>query len=488
MDYCLFKTDRKISLAVALSGSFIIFLIAAMVTMGSAAYYNIREIVKQEVQSRIHMAAALAGLQIDSGVHAKILETEDGTGAEYRSLRSKLLQFKKADPNIRYIYTFRMKQDGKLVFILDAERNSKLVSRPGQEYLQVSKALRDSFLPPYKIHIENDLQKDDWGTWLSGYAPMLDSSGRLEGVIGIDVAASTLSILQKKYFRDLLLWILPLCIAAILCGFQLARFISRPIEQIAQQIMTISELNFTGDRKTESPVLELNQIGLAVLAMRRVLRSFARFVPRDLVYKVISSRTESSLEAERRVLTIFFSDVSSFTSISENLKPEELSRYLESYFAVMASVIQRNNGTIDKFIGDAVMAFWGAPAKLEDHAYFACKAALECQSALQSLFSDWQKLGIPKFSTRIGLNTGEALVGNFGYADRLSYTVIGDQVNLTNRVESLNKHYGTSILVSESTWSLVKERFEFRYLDQVTVKGRTGSTKVYELIGSRETT
>ena len=134
------------------------------------------------------------------------------------------------------------------------------------------------------------------------------------------------------------------------------------------------------------------------------------------------------------------------------------------------------------------MAFWGAPAKLEDHAYFACKAALECQSALQSLFSDWQKLGIPKFSTRIGLNTGEALVGNFGYADRLSYTVIGDQVNLTNRIESLNKHYGTSILVSESTWSLVKERFEFRYLDQVTVKGRTGSTKVYELIGSRETT
>ena len=482
----MFKIDRKFSLAATLSGSFVGFLVLAVVILGSAAYITIRGIVKREVQQRIRMAAALSALHMDADVHAKILDSEDGTGTEYQSLRAGLLQIKRADPNIRYIYTFRKKPDGKLIFVLDAERSSRLVSHPGQEYEQVTETLRKSFLPPYRIHIENDLQADAWGTWLSGYAPMLDHSGRLEGVIGIDVAASTLVSLQKQYFRVLLFWMFPLVLVAILSGFLISRLISHPIESIASEVKTISELNFSGDRRVESQIREIHQMGLALLAMRRVLRSFVRYVPRDLVFKVISSRTESSLEAERRVMTIFFSDVANFTSISESLKPEDLSRYLEAYFSIVASVILKNNGTIDKFIGDAVMAFWGAPAKLEDHAYFACKAALECQSALQSLFLEWKKQGMPEFATRIGLNTGDALVGNFGYAERLSYTVIGDQVNLASRIESLNKDYGTPILVSESTWSLVKDRFEFKYIDEVTVKGRTGSTKVYELISLRE--
>ena len=456
-----------------------------MLVVGSAAYFTIRGIVKREVQQRIRMAASLSTLHIDADLHAKILESEIGTGAEYKFLRSKLLELKKADSNIRYIYTFRKRPDGKIVFVLEAEKNSKLVSHPGQEYEQATKTLMESFLPPYRIHIESDLQADAWGTWLSGYAPMLDRSGRLEGVIGIDVAASTLANLQKQYFRFLLFWMFPLALVAVLSGYLISRLISHPIESIASEVKTISELNFSGDRKVESHIQEIHQMGLALLAMRRVLRSFVRYVPKDLVYKVISSRTELSLDAERRVMTIFFSDVANFTSISESIKPEELSRYLEAYFSVVASVILKNKGTIDKFIGDAVMAFWGAPAKLEDHAYLACKAALECQSALQPLFSEWKKQGMSEFTTRIGLNTGDALVGNFGYAERLSYTVIGDQVNLASRIESLNKDYGTPILVSESTWILVKDRFEFRYIDEVTVKGRTGLTKVYELMSAR---
>jgi adenylate cyclase len=183
-----------------------------------------------------------------------------------------------------------------------------------------------------------------------------------------------------------------------------------------------------------------------------------------------------------RQLTILFSDIANFTSISEHLAPEVLVQDLCEYFNVISSAILAEKGTLDKYIGDSVMAFWGAPVALDEHAYRACMAAVTAQDRLASLFRQWESKGKTRFATRIGIHTAEVIVGNMGYEERLNYTVIGDGVNLASRLEGLNKFYGTSTLVSHTTEALVRDHFEFRRVDRVAVKGKTEGVDVFELL------
>jgi class 3 adenylate cyclase len=165
--------------------------------------------------------------------------------------------------------------------------------------------------------------------------------------------------------------------------------------------------------------------------------------------------------------------------------PEELAEHLRPYFKGMTTTVLRNHGTIDKYIGDAIMAFWGAPHPLEGHAVLACRAALQCQQYLLTLNKEWSEKGIPVLKTRIGLNTGEVIVGNFGYEDRLNYTVMGDNVNLASRMEAINKYYGTGILISENTYARVADSFETRRIDVVVMKGKTQGVAVHELVAEK---
>jgi adenylate cyclase len=219
--------------------------------------------------------------------------------------------------------------------------------------------------------------------------------------------------------------------------------------------------------------------------MKSGLRSFKKFVPADLVAELIKLNKEAVLSAEKRVLTVSFSDIADFTSISEMLKPEQLVGNLGTYFEGMTKTILKNRGTIDKYIGDAIMSFWGAPNYQEDHAYLACQSALESQRFLSSIAGDWKTKGVPIFNTRIGINTGELIVGNMGYEERLNYTVMGDTVNLASRLEGLNKFYGTRIMISEFTLDTVRDRMETRLLDTVAVKGKKTGVKIYELISEK---
>jgi len=201
------------------------------------------------------------------------------------------------------------------------------------------------------------------------------------------------------------------------------------------------------------------------------------------VADLITLNKEAVLEAERRDITVFFSDIADFTTISEQLQPDILSRSLGQYLARLTGIILDSRGIVDKYIGDAIMALWGAPHALENHAVAACRAALLCQQAVAELNVQYKQAGVPPFITRIGLNSGEAIVGNMGYEERLSYTAIGDNVNLASRLEGLNKLYGTNILVSEHTADAVGTQFALRLVDVVAVKGKSKGVRVYELVG-----
>lgn len=213
---------------------------------------------------------------------------------------------------------------------------------------------------------------------------------------------------------------------------------------------------------------------------------FSRYISEDVANELIEQGIESMhLGGHEREVTVFFSDLAGFTDLSENLKPEELGRILNIYFEEMSSIILAEKGTIDKFIGDAIMAFWNAPLDLPRHANNACTAALLQRQALEKVRAEIKALGCDTFiDMRIGIHTGKAIIGNFGCSKRYDYTALGDTVNLASRLESINKQYGTNIIISESTYEQIgKDRFIVRELDLITVKGKTKPIKIYELIG-----
>ncbi len=185
---------------------------------------------------------------------------------------------------------------------------------------------------------------------------------------------------------------------------------------------------------------------------------------------------------ETRTLSILFSDIRDFTTMSEGMSPDELVRLLNEYFNAMTEVLYKHSGTLDKFIGDAIMAFWGSPYPQEDHAYRACCCALEMRSRLTELNRAWAARGMREIAVGVGVNSGEVNVGSIGSEKRLSWTVMGDNVNLASRLEGMNKQYRTTILIAEGTYGEVKGQFVAREVDKIRVKGKTKPVTIYELL------
>jgi len=209
---------------------------------------------------------------------------------------------------------------------------------------------------------------------------------------------------------------------------------------------------------------------------------FGKYVSPVVIDNLIKNPKMINLGGEKRNITIFFSDIRGFTSISEKLKPEALVHLLNEYLTDMTSIIIRDDGLVDKYMGDAIMAFWGAPLQQPDHAEKACSSSLEMIEKLNELQKKWKNEGIPSFNIGIGINSGDAIVGNMGSSSRFDYTAMGDNVNLASRAEGLNKIYGTSIIITENTQKVVKDKFETRKLDAVRVKGKKKPILIYELV------
>jgi adenylate cyclase len=269
---------------------------------------------------------------------------------------------------------------------------------------------------------------------------------------------------------------------AILLSLVLSRLIARPMHQLSAEMKRIEQLDLGVSETIPTIITEIDDMQGSFDGMKTGLQNFRRYVPADLVSQLVGQKQNASLGGECRQLTILFSDIANFTSISEHLAPEVLVQDLCEYFNVISRTILAERGTLDKYIGDSVMAFWGAPVEVDEHVYHACMAAVTAQDRLGSLFRQWESKGKTRFATRIGIHTAEVVAGNMGYEERLNYTVIGDGVNLASRLEGLNKFYGTSTLVSHTTQELVRDRFEFRRVDRVAVKGKTEGVDVFELL------
>ena len=219
--------------------------------------------------------------------------------------------------------------------------------------------------------------------------------------------------------------------------------------------------------------------GRKKLAIRRM---FAQYMSEKVISHLMQHPEKLKLGGERRRVTLFFSDLAGFTTLSERLDPETVVSLLNDYLSRMTEIILEEEGTVDKYEGDAIMAFWGAPLDQGDQACRACRAALSQQTALKELNQQFAASGLPVLTNRIGLHTGDAIVGNLGSEKRFDYTVIGDTVNLASRLEGLNKFYGSTILASETTVQECAGAIEFRELDRVAVKGRETPIAVFQVL------
>lgn len=220
-------------------------------------------------------------------------------------------------------------------------------------------------------------------------------------------------------------------------------------------------------------------------ARSRQLRAiFGRLVSESVIEEVLRAPDAVRLGGEKREMTVLFSDIRGFTALAERLPPERVVEILNDFLGPMSRIVIERGGTLDKYMGDALMAFFGAPTLQPDHAARACETALAMRAALAELNAGWQARGLPSLTAGIGLNSGPMAVGYMGSEGRLDYTVIGDQVNLGSRLEGLTATYGVDVIVGESTRLAAGDRFEFRELDLVRVKGRSEPVRIYQLVGT----
>ena len=273
-------------------------------------------------------------------------------------------------------------------------------------------------------------------------------------------------------------------IAQLLVIYAMSVRIARPLEQLAREVDDIEQLKVHDSVPlSRSFFFEIDQLTTSIDRMRKAIGAFAAFVPVDLVRGLLKSGQKLELGGRSRFLTIMFCDLESFSTLSENSPSQQLLLRVSKYLQIATHNINQEMGTVDKFIGDGVMAFWGAPNTLEDHAYRACAAALKIQEQMDVINKEWENEGLPPLKVRIGIHSDVVLVGNIGSIERMSYTVMGDGVNVAARLEGINKELGTRICISKTVVREAGERLKLRALDEVTVKGRKSTVEVYELLG-----
>ncbi|MGI9393386.1 MAG: adenylate/guanylate cyclase domain-containing protein [Boseongicola sp.] len=296
---------------------------------------------------------------------------------------------------------------------------------------------------------------------------------------GSGVAALMVSILRAALVGAV---VLLLGIGVVLW---LSRVITRPIRQTAEVASTIASLDFDGiDPLPQNRIREIDDLATAFNGMLVGLKSFGRYVPRNLVRQLIREHREGA-GIEERELTVMFTDIAGFTSACEGMSPPDVASFINHHLTLVSNCIEQEGGTIDKFIGDAVMAFWGAPDSIDHPTLRAVRAAAALQIALAA---DNQKLAredLPIVRIRIGIHNGPLIVGDIGSPDRINYTVIGDVVNTTQRLEALGKEVDPDaesiVLVSRSVRDSVGDEMKFDEIGQMKVKGRQGEIDVYRL-------
>ena len=288
--------------------------------------------------------------------------------------------------------------------------------------------------------------------------------------------------LQRAVAWALLLTFAFLCLA-LLISLRLSRLVTQPIENLSRVARRIGRLELDNLPLASSRVLEIQHLNQALDESARSLKAFSKFVPVDVIKQLVAEGHALGPSGSPRRITAMFTDVEGFTSISESLPADVLVTQLTEYFNLAARIFARHGGVVDKFMGDGIMVLWGAPSNLDDAEYRACIAALELHAEMNELNARWRAEGMREFRTRIGIHTGLAIAGVLGSSDRLSYTAVGDVINVASRIEGANKDLGTRTLISQATFEGLGGRLSTRRIEELAeLRGRQTRMALHELL------
>ncbi|MCO4762836.1 MAG: hypothetical protein KC502_15080 [Myxococcales bacterium] len=405
-----------------------------------------------------------------------------------------------ASPLSDYVRGLPLGKRGRAVLVAQsgevvAHPKAALVEKKGDKYRLFSANQHpDLMLRTAWAALEQRAGDEKWQAFETG--PLLVMARPLDGVpwIAISVVPKDdfYGQLRNQTKRSLLIALLIALVAATV-ALRVSRGLTGAVARVSEQMrkMALFELGEAPDAEgntttsQRSAVRELAEMDAAAGSLRHGLRSFSRYVPHQLVRHLLRSGQEARIGGEKKELTVLFSDIAGFTPIVERTAPEVVLDALGDYLHRMNQAIATTDGTVCQYLGDAVMAFWGAPMPQADHAVRACHGALAMAAQCDALLAEAEGSDTPKLPTRFGLNTGEVMVGNIGAPERFNYAILGDPVNTAARIEGLNKVYGTTILIGAHTAQLAKDAVVLRRVDRVQVKGRSDPLDIFELIGAK---
>lgn len=383
-----------------------------------------------------------------------------------------------------YITHQQIGKSGK-AFVLDSEGHLLIPTPSSLE--PASLELIQTIVPSaYKQYLENEREhfffrkgSTEYIIYVQDFPLSLDNEWMIVIAVPFDDFFGEITKTQNETILISLVILIVFCVQV----FFFSKRISVPIIELAREVDKIRHFDFQGKFSVKSKIHEIQILDSSIAAMRRALDSFGKYVPKEVVRTLLDQKQMIALGGEKRVLPILFSDITDFTAISESHQSEETLSALSAYFDVVSKVILESQGTIDKYIGDSIMAFWGAPLPVANPVKRACLTALRASRICNG---ETRMPGLPDWKTRFGIHLGEVIVGNIGTSERMNYTVVGDVVNTASRLTAINKEYKTAIIISDVVKKEIGEEFVTRPLDFVAVKGKKIKLTIYELVGTQE--
>ncbi len=379
---------------------------------------------------------------------------------------------------------FILNADGKVIAVPDAQADETTPARMGEGKLYEAAMISgERLLADPETNSPGTLTKRiviDGVPYAVALTPLGFYGWRVATVIP---EAAFLSSIDETLINLIYVLIIVVVVATGLAIWLIRSIVANPLSRIAEDLGKIERFDVERIARRPSKLSELENLSAATASMAAGLSAFRKYVPTDLVRMLVAEGIKTQPGGDVKQISVLFCDVTGFTGMSEKLGPK-IVHLMEPFFSAASAAIIQNGGTIDKFIGDAVMAFWGAPRKDANHAVHACRAALDLVAAVDA--SGIKDEAGNSLRVRIGLNSGDALVGNIGSKERLNYTAIGDVVNVASRLEGANKDYGTLILIGPETRRQAADAIVVRELDTVAVFGRAEELVIYELIAMQD--
>jgi len=453
----LAKLTKAVGVQLTLGLFFVSALMVALVSVVVKIHVDhYVEMITESTQNHLKAAAQAAALFVSAEELDRYHTVEDAKKQSYRDLKNRLVQFAQ-EYNVKYVSFLRQYDHDNFQYIVDNDFDPKTVVDPGTilPIKEIARKALDGNVTATDLGSYNE----SWDHLIAGFAPVYDQDGNFYCVADVDID-DTVIIAQRKYSLTMTILQIAALSISVLFGILNTMLYRKKAKEIEEAHIKLQYFN------------------------NNMRQAFSTYLSEEVVEEVISDPARLQLGGVNRHMTALFSDIKGFTGIAEKLRPEHLVDLLNHYLSTMSDVILEQKGTIDKYQGDAIISFFGAPLELADHAMRACTAAIIMKRLEKDVNRYILEKGISPspLLTRIGINTGEMVVGNMGTQKKMNYTIISSAVNLASRLEGVNKQYGTWVLASDTTLQETKGKLLTRRLDRVKVVGIDEAVRIHEIL------